>query len=322
MTAAEPITRTDDPPTAPTRASWAARATAFALDVVPGAAVLTTSVLVALSVPRRGAWWWVCVAVGAAALLWTALNRIVLPAMTGASLGRAVLGIEVVHNNGAAVGPIWLLLRELAHLLDTAPALAGWLWPLWDPRRRTLADTLMRTESRVIASRSTPLVLRRLTAPVLLTAAALCAAGAVISSTVVRHHEQTVADTRAQIAAQGPLLIVQILTYHPESIQGDFDHARSLTTDKYRVDLTAVQQTALKSGPQLNEYWVTRSSVLDATPDRATMLLFLQGRRGAPPAQRDIAASVRVTFVKSDVAGWRVDDVAVVTEPQVTQAKS
>lgn len=322
MSATATTTRTDHPPAAVATASWAARGAALGLDVTPGAAVLTMTVLVALSVPYRGTWWWVAVAVGAAALLWTVFNRIVLPAMTGATLGRAVLGIEVVHHDGAAVGPIWLLLRELAHLLDTAPALTGWLWPLRDSRRRTLADIVMRTESRVIASRSPHLMSRRVTVPVMLTAAALCAGGAAISSTVVRHHEQTVADTTAQIAAQGPRLVVQILSYHPETIQGDFEHARSLTTDKYRVELSALQQTALKSGPQLNEYWVSRSSVLAATADRATMLLFLQGQRGAPPTQRDIAASVRVTFVKSDRAGWRVDDVAVVTEPHVAQDTS
>ena len=39
-----------------------------------------------------------------------------------------------------------LMLRELAHLLDTAALFIGWLWPLWDRRRRTFADLLLRTE--------------------------------------------------------------------------------------------------------------------------------------------------------------------------------
>jgi Mce-associated membrane protein len=322
MTSAEATTQADDSPAPIATASWAARAAAFAVDILPGAVVAATTALVALSVPLRAGWWWACVAAGAVAILWTASNRILLPSITGTSLGRAVFGISVVHKNGAAVGPAWLLLRDLAHLLDTAPAFAGWLWPLRDSRRRTFADTLMRTESRSIAARSTDLAVRRLVAPVMLTAAALCAVGAAVSYTVVRQQEQAVADTSTQIAAQGPRLVVQILSYHPETLQGDFEHARSLTTDKYRVELSALQQAALKSGPLPNEYWVTRSSVLDATPGHATMLLFVQGQRGVSPNLRDIAASLRVTFVKSDRAGWRVDDVAVVTEPQVAEAKS
>jgi len=100
------------------------------------------------------------------------------------------------------------------------------------------------------------------------------------------------------------------------------DHARSLASDKYRPQLSALQQAAFKAGPLRNEYWVTSSSVLSATPDRATMLLYLRGQRGAPPNQRDIAASVRVTFVESGAARWRIDDVAVVTEPQTAETKS
>lgn len=316
MTAAEAITRANR------TASWAARAGAFAVDLLPGAAVLTSAALVALSVPHGGALWWVCVAVAAVATLWTAFNRILLPGMTGASVGRAAFGTSVVNSDGGKAGPARLLLRDAAHVLDTLPVLAGWFWPLRDSRQRTFADALAHTESHSVDSLSTCITLRSLITPVMITAAALCATGAAVSDLVVRQHDQAVADTTAQIAIQGPHMVVQILSYHPETINGDFDHARSLTTDRYRVELSALQQTTLKSGPVVNEYWVTRSSVLDATPDRATMLLFLQGQRGAPPNQRDIAASVRATFVKSDRACWRIDDVAVVTEPQITGAKS
>ncbi|MGB9305378.1 MAG: RDD family protein, partial [Mycobacterium sp.] len=53
----------------------------------------------------------------------------------------------------------------------------------------------------------------------------------------------------------------------------------------------------------------------------ATMLMFLQGERGAAPDQRYLTASVRVTFVKPGASGWRVDDLAVVTKPQTAGAK-
>ena len=94
-------------------APWAARAGALALDMVPGVALLATAVLVALSVPLHSTWWWVCVSTGAVAILFTAFNRLLLPVIGGHNLGRAVFGITVVRRNGDALGPWWLLLRDL-----------------------------------------------------------------------------------------------------------------------------------------------------------------------------------------------------------------
>jgi Mce-associated membrane protein len=302
-------------------APWAARAGALAVDILPGVAIVATAVLVALSVPLRGTWWWACVATGAVAILLTAFNRLVLPVFSGQSLGRSVFGITVVRHNGEAAGPWWLLLRDLAHLLDTAAVLSGWLWPLWDSRRRTFADMLLGTESRLVEARRQNRNLRRLTAVVMMTVASLCAGGAAISYSVVRQHDRSVTDARAQISTLGPHMVEQILSYHPQTIQDDFDHARSLATDKYRAELSIQQQAVKTAGPVRNEYWVTNSSVLTATPNEAMMLIFLQGERGAAPDQRYLTASVRVTFVKSGAAGWRVDALAVVAKSQTAEAK-
>lgn len=302
-------------------ASWPARAGAFALDFWPGLVVLVTAVLVALSVPPRGAWWWVCASTAAVTIVWTAFNRLLLPVLAGQTVGRTVFGMTVVLRNGDGVGPWWLLLRDLAHLLDTAPVLLGWLWPLWDSRRRTFADMLLGTESRLIDTRRPDRTPRRLAAALVVTTAWLCAGGAAISYGVVRQHDQSVTDARWQIARQGPHMVEAILSYHPETIQGDFDRARSLATDTYRAKLSTQQQAVQKAGPVRNEYWVTNSAVLTATASRATMLVFLQGERGAPPDQRYLTASVRVSFVKPAAAGWRVDDLVVVTKPQTAEAK-
>ena len=131
-----PTTAASDATAPAVPAQWAARAGAFAADTLPVAAVLGTMTLVALSVPLRGVWWWVCVSIATVAVLSTVFNRL-LPVIGAQSLGRAVFGITVVRRNNAPAEPWWLLLRELLHLLDTAPVLAGWLWPLWDPHRHT-----------------------------------------------------------------------------------------------------------------------------------------------------------------------------------------
>lgn len=313
------VTATDD--TTPAKlARWPVRAGALALDVLPGAAVLATTALLALSVPLRGGWWWGCVCIGVVAVLWTGLTRWVLPGATGQSLGRATFGITVDCREGLALGPWRLMLRDAAHLLDTAALFAGWLWPLRDSRRRTFADVLLRTESHVVESRGGTRA-RRQAGALVLTAASLCALAAAISHTVVHQQDRSIADAGAEIAAQGPHIVEQILSYHPDTLHADFDRARSLVTDNYRQELTAQQQAVQKAGAVRNEYWVTNSAVLTATKGRATMLLFLQGQRGAAPDQRYLTASVRVTFVESGSAAWRVDDLAVVTNPQPAQAK-
>ncbi|TQR84358.1 RDD family protein [Mycobacterium hodleri] len=302
-------------------ASWLSRAGALGLDVLPGAAVLATATLIALSVPLRGGWWWACVGLGSAAVLWTGFNRLLLPGASGQSVGRRTFGTTLVRHDDSVVGPATLLVRDTAHLLDTAPAFLGWLWPLKDARRRTLADVMTGTEVRVASSPEAPRGARRRAGIVALAAAAVCAAGAIASVTVVARQDASVTDTSAAITAQGPHIVEQILSYYPDTLQADFGRAQSLVTDAYRGQLTHQQQTVRKAGAVRNEYWVTNSSVLDAAHGRATMLLFLQGQRGAAPDQRYLSATVRVKFVQSGPGTWQVDNLTVVTSPQPIEAK-
>ncbi|HEY0227947.1 MAG TPA: RDD family protein [Mycobacterium sp.] len=295
-------------------APWSIRACAWAVDVLPPAAVVTTMALVSFTVPARGVWWWLCMSVLGSATLALLVNRLLLPVVLGWSLGRALCGIAVVRRDGTAPGAWGLLLRDLAHLLDTV-TVVGWLWPLWDSQRRTFADMLGKTEVRQAES-SVPLPkLRRATAVAALAAAVLSLAGAGVSYAVVYSRDQATGQTRAQIAIQGPKIVAQMLTYDPKSLHDDFACAQSLATDKYRRQLATQQDIVQKGNPVINEYCVTDSSIQAASPDRATRLLFMQGRRGAAPGERYITATVRVAFVKSG-NDWRVDDLTVLTKPK------
>jgi Mce-associated membrane protein len=131
-------------------ASWAARAGAFTIDVIFGLGVVATALLVCLSAPPQGWLWWLTLVIGGAALMAVLVNRLLLPAATGWSFGRSVFGIAVISQAGDAVSPWRLLLRDMAHVLDTAPLFLGWLWPLVDSRGRTFADFLVRTEVHLI----------------------------------------------------------------------------------------------------------------------------------------------------------------------------
>jgi Mce-associated membrane protein len=296
-------------------APWHLRVAADAVDILPCIAVATTMALVAWTLAQHPIWWWACVSVGGVAILLMLVNRLLLPTLTGWSLGRGLFGIAVVRRDGTPIGPWGLLLRDLAHLLDTV-SVVGWLWPLWDSRRRTFADMLLGTEVRRVEPDEALPNLRRWTAVAVLTATVVCLAGAAVSYLVVYSRDRASDQSRAQIETQGPKIVAQMLTYDPKSLRDDFARARSLATDKYRGQLQVQQDVVQKGNPVINEYWPREWSVQSATPDRATMLLFLQGRRGAAPDERYISATVRVEFAKGGDDRWRVDDLSVLTKPK------
>jgi Mce-associated membrane protein len=301
------------------RASWLARAGAFAIDVLFGVAVISTMALLALTAPQRGWLWWVFTFAAAVTLLLMAVNRLLLPTITGWSLGRALFGIAVRTGSGSPVGVWRLLLRDVAHLLDTAALFVGWLWPLWDRRRRTFADLLMRTEVHAVERPQRDM--RRPTAVVLLAATALCAVGVGLSYLVVYRHDRAVDAARMQIAEQGPRIVEQMLSYGADTLQEDFARAQSLTTDGYRTQLTAEQQAVQKAGATTNEYWAVSSAVLSATPNQASMLMAMQGQRGTDPQNlKFITATVRVDFDKSPDGQWRVGNLTVLKKPQMNPA--
>jgi Mce-associated membrane protein len=303
-------------------AGWHIRAAALAVDVLPGLAVVVTMALVWLAVPAQGLWWWASLSVLVAAALATMVNRAILPAYLGWSLGRALLGIEVVQYDGAAVGPGRLMLRELAHLLDTLSVFVGWLWPLWDSRRRTFADLLLRTEVRCVDHQRRPAGIKRHTLIAAGVAVALCVAGAAVSIFAIYLPDRAADQTRSEVNAQGPKIVAQMLTYDPKSLQQDFARARSLTTDKYRPELVKQQESVQKGHPAINEYWVTDSTVLSATRNSATMLLFMQGHRGGGEEEHFITATVRVSLAKGKDGHWLVDNLDVVTKPKPIPPKA
>ena len=115
-----------------------------------------------------------------------------------------------------------MLLRDLAHLLDTAALLIGWLWPLWDPERRTFADMLTRTEVLRVIPHERPEKVRQWTAVALLTAATLCLDGTAVGYEVVYGRVQATDKVRADIAIQGPHIVEQMLTYDPKTLREEF----------------------------------------------------------------------------------------------------
>jgi uncharacterized RDD family membrane protein YckC len=79
------------------------------------------------------------------ALGWQIYNRWVLAGRTGQSVGKRVLKMVLIGDGtGRPIGVLNAFLRDLVHILDGF-AYIGYLWPLWDEKRQTFADKLMRT---------------------------------------------------------------------------------------------------------------------------------------------------------------------------------
>ena len=319
---AKPETAAEDSaPERPT-ASWLARAGAFSIDMLLGDAVIVTMALLTLSAPQRGWLWWTFTGAAVLVVVLVAVNRLLLPTITGWSLGRALFGIAVRKPDGSPVGLARLVGRDLAHLVDTAALFIGWLWPLWDRRRRTFADLLLRTE--VLKVDPPQRDMRRPVAVTLIAVTLLCAAGAGLSYLVVYRHDRANDAARAQIASEGPRIVEQMLSYDVDTLQQDFSHAQSLTTDAYRPQLIAQQQAVQKAGATKNEYWAVSSAVLSTpqeTADHMSMLLAMQGQRGTDPKDlKFITATVRVDFDKSHDGQWRVANLTVLKKPQMNTA--
>jgi uncharacterized RDD family membrane protein YckC len=73
-------------------------------------------------------------------------NRWILGGRTGQTWGRKVLNIRMVSGEtGQPIGAGMAFVRDLCHILDTLACYVGWLNPLWDSRKRTFADKIMKT---------------------------------------------------------------------------------------------------------------------------------------------------------------------------------
>ena len=76
---------------------------------------------------------------------WNVYNRWIVGGRTGQSLGKRVTKIKLIsEQTDQPIGAMNAFLRDLVHILDGA-ACVGYLWPLWDDKRQTFADKLMRT---------------------------------------------------------------------------------------------------------------------------------------------------------------------------------
>jgi uncharacterized RDD family membrane protein YckC len=65
---------------------------------------------------------------------------------TGSSIGKGIMKFKVVsEKTWQPIGFGLSIVRQLAHFVDVAICYIGYLFPLWDAKRQTLADKIMTT---------------------------------------------------------------------------------------------------------------------------------------------------------------------------------
>jgi len=66
--------------------------------------------------------------------------------VTGYSLGRKIAKTKLVSEaTGQPLGAGAGIGRVFAHLIDSVICYVGWLFPLWDSKRQTIADKIVKS---------------------------------------------------------------------------------------------------------------------------------------------------------------------------------
>ena len=115
-------------------ADWGTRAIGFLVDYAP---ILILSLLTFRSFTLR-------TIVGLAGIAyWLYLGH--LDGVTGQTPGKAIQGIRVVNVQGDLIGSGPGMARKVAHIVDSILCGLGWLLPIADSKRQTIADKIMST---------------------------------------------------------------------------------------------------------------------------------------------------------------------------------
>jgi hypothetical protein len=85
----------------------------------------------------------ISVVIGLAYIVWNYGYR---QGTTGSSIGKSILKFKVVsEKTWQPIGFGMSIVRQIAHFVDAIICYIGYLFPLWDPKRQTLADKIMST---------------------------------------------------------------------------------------------------------------------------------------------------------------------------------
>jgi uncharacterized RDD family membrane protein YckC len=137
-----------EPPSAPPPAApyalWPKRAGGYLVDV----AILIPFYVVAFIFFAfdNGFFTFLGILVYLAAIAVAIWNTVFKQGTTGQSIGKGVMNIKLIsEETGQPLGPLMTFVRGIVHIVDAIPCYVGFLWPLWDEKRQTFADKILKT---------------------------------------------------------------------------------------------------------------------------------------------------------------------------------
>lgn len=116
---------------------WIHRVGAYLVDIVP-----VIVIYFILGLPGKTGLLAIGWVLGLGFTIW---NRWILGGQ-GQSLGKRALGMRLLsEQTGQPIGTLNAFLRDICHFVDSIICYVGYLFPLWDAKRQTLADKIMHT---------------------------------------------------------------------------------------------------------------------------------------------------------------------------------
>jgi uncharacterized RDD family membrane protein YckC len=133
------------PPPAPAAnyALWPKRVLGYLIDV---AVMIPAYIVIVIGAAIGGGFGALVVIVGYLAIIGIFVWNICLKqGSTGQTIGKGVIGIKLIdEQTGQPIGAGMAFVRQIAHILDGF-CFVGYLWPLWDEKRQTFADKILKT---------------------------------------------------------------------------------------------------------------------------------------------------------------------------------
>ena len=126
-------------------ADWITRVGAYLIDVAPVIVLYIVFYIVAIAVGSGVFAIILYLLATIGAIGYSVYNRWVLGGQ-GQTLGKKQLKIKLVsEETGEPIGTLNAFVRDICHIVDGIICDIGYLFPLWDPKRQTLADKIMKT---------------------------------------------------------------------------------------------------------------------------------------------------------------------------------
>ena len=79
-------------------------------------------------------------------IAWVVYETVLVSQWGGYTVGKKVMGIQVVMQSGGPVDPLKAFVRALGKILSYVVLLLGFLWMLWDEKSQTWHDKLAETD--------------------------------------------------------------------------------------------------------------------------------------------------------------------------------